>query len=243
MTWPGRKAPYEPARAVFVKTLHPDHTKPEIDGRRGYLTITAEPTNPKAPTGETLVRVSFKARDPRDKNRKLEDVPSGISSAHVALRGPQGEEFGMGGRFQNAGRASRAVFANDPGAWRKFHHAYVLPVGSKPGVWGLSSISVGDAAGNMADQSFVELMRFEEEKETHFSVEEGDALHVDFVLRQLRNGAIERPPRSITIPPGAIFLQEHASLKRCVGPKGCAVEPPTQDRHPPDYKAESLQSP
>jgi len=39
----------------------------------------------------------------------------------------------------------------------------LLPVGSAPGTWGLSSISVKDKAGNQRQYDFVEIVHFDVE--------------------------------------------------------------------------------
>ena len=47
--------------SIFIETKYPDTIKPEID--LNNISVIAEPTNPKAPNGETRVDINFNARD------------------------------------------------------------------------------------------------------------------------------------------------------------------------------------
>ena len=46
---------------MSVATLNPDTTPPELD--LNIITISAFPTQPDAPNGETAVSIEYKARD------------------------------------------------------------------------------------------------------------------------------------------------------------------------------------
>ena len=73
--------------SIYVKTEYPDYKKPEIDINN--INITAEPTKPKAPDGETQVDITMLARD-------ISDYPgyeAGVYAVDIVLRDPLGNEF------------------------------------------------------------------------------------------------------------------------------------------------------
>ena len=45
--------------------------------------------------------------------------------------------------------------------WALYHFDFVLPVGSPPGEWGMSSAQIRDKAGNIKNYSFIEYGRFD----------------------------------------------------------------------------------
>jgi hypothetical protein len=45
--------------------------------------------------------------------------------------------------------------------WALYHFDFVLPVGSPPGEWGMSSAQIRDKAGNIKNYSFIEYVRFD----------------------------------------------------------------------------------
>lgn len=120
----------------------------------------ATPTNPKAPDGETRVEISLLARDLSDFIGK----ESGVYTVSFTLRDPLGYEHG----FQTGNSTMNHPQLNIHGAspsnsneWKLYDFDLLLPKGSPPGKWGISSITVMDHAGNMRRYSFVEYIRFD----------------------------------------------------------------------------------
>ena len=135
----------EPAPQVNLTTLNPDTNHPELD--INSISISATPTNPSAPNGETVVNISFRVRD---------DI-SGYGLGSLYLRDPQG----LVTQFYHypEGRSSLAATA-DGGAWKDHIASYTLPVGSPPGTWGLIEMSVQDKAMNFKYHNFTEIVSF-----------------------------------------------------------------------------------
>ena len=67
----------EQPAAIYIQTTHPDSTLPVLDYNR--ITVSAVPTRPHAPDGETIVDISFRAKD---------DF-SGVHIFSMFLRDPQ----------------------------------------------------------------------------------------------------------------------------------------------------------
>ncbi len=136
----------EPFTTVHVTTPNPDTTPPELDMNR--ITITATPTNPRAPNGETLVHIDLYAKDDR----------AGIRSLRYYLLDPQGitHEF----YFTDKTWQPR-FFVGNPNVWTKYSMDDVLPVGSAPGKWGLARILMVDQANNEKLYDFTEIIQFE----------------------------------------------------------------------------------
>lgn len=135
----------EPIKMIDIKTADPDYEAPELDLNR--ISVYAEPTNPEAPNGETIVSLSFFTRD----------NISGIEYGEITLRDPQGGHFSLG--FN--GLPGYGYYDGDPTLWAHHLSSTILPVGSVPGIWGVESITVTDKAGNERTFSFVETLIFE----------------------------------------------------------------------------------
>ncbi|MDB4010941.1 Ig-like domain-containing protein [Polaribacter sp.] len=144
--------------SIYVETLYPDSIKPEIDINN--ITITAEPTNPEAPNGETRVDISILARDLSD----FTGHEAGVSAVHFTLRDPLG---GITGYQTGNGTMNHPNFItgdqNGDGnnQWKLYNFNLLLPQGSPPGEWGMASAYVADKAGNWEEYSFVEYIRFD----------------------------------------------------------------------------------
>ena len=143
--------------SVYVETKYPDIIKPEID--LNNISVIAEPTNPQAPNGETRVDINFNARD-------LSDFPgyeAGIEAVSLTLRDPQGKKFSY--QTGNATMNHPDIDYNsdptfDP-EWRNYRFDLTLPVGSAPGLWGISDIVIRDKVGNTKSYNFEEYVRFD----------------------------------------------------------------------------------
>lgn len=140
----------EPA-TIEIQTRFPDATPPELD--LNTITIKAEPTNPEVPNGETRVEITFQARD----------NIAGYDSSRIHLRDPQGVRHGFShyGPNHNQGPKSNLYFIGDPTVYQTYQKIIILPIGSPPGTWGLSDMSLHDKAENTLRVDFTEIVRFE----------------------------------------------------------------------------------
>ena len=144
--------------SIFIETKYPDTIKPEID--LNNISVIAEPTNPKAPNGETRVDINFNARDLSN----YEGHEAGVYIVNLTLRDPQGKKTGyqtgngtMNHPDLDLGNTSPELNSN----WKNYRFNLVLPQGSAPGVWGISDIVVIDKVGNTKSYNFEEYVRFD----------------------------------------------------------------------------------
>ena len=144
--------------SVYVATKYPDIVKPEID--LNNITVVAEPTNPQAPNGETRVDINFNARD-------LSDFPgheAGVYSVSLTLRDPQGKKFSYNTGNATMNHPDLNLGDTEPvldSLWRNYRFDLTLPVGSAPGLWGVSDIIISDKVGNIKSYNFEEYVRFD----------------------------------------------------------------------------------
>src|SRR5262245_831412 len=136
----------EVSPTLQVTTSNPDLTAPEIDLDR--ISITAVPTHPEAPDGETQLTIVYYARDDR----------SGLGVVAYRLRDPQGTTHHAYHYHENF---YSLFFNGNPTAWTRYEIHATLPAGSAPGVWGLSEMFTQDKAGNFARHDFVEIVHFD----------------------------------------------------------------------------------
>ena len=163
----------EAPATIRIQTRFPDSTPPELD--LNQITITAEPTRPDAPNGETRVDISF----------RIKDNISGYSSTGLRLRDPQGvmHAFSHYGPNHNLGENPNLYFIGDPTAYQSYHKTIVLPVGSVPGTWGLAEMNISDMAHNIHRVDFTEIVRFEVTDESQFDLNgDGEINILDLVL-------------------------------------------------------------
>ena len=140
----------ESGQQIELITNNPDTEAPEVN--LNAIEISAEPTNPAAPNGETLVTLTFRIRD---------DI-AGFTHGYLNLRDPQGIEHGFWvyttNRFD--------LFATgDPSQWTTYTWTVVLPEGSAPGTWGLANMTVRDRAQNFRQYDFTEIIHFDVESD------------------------------------------------------------------------------
>jgi hypothetical protein len=145
--------------SVYFKTKYPDYKPPLIDLNR--INIRATPTNPDAPNGETLFEMWLWVKD-------TSDFPlhaAGIKHGWYTLRDPQGKEHtvsmqgGFGNKYYSEFLPDSSNFT-----FKQFYFKTLLPIGSAPGLWGVSSINVFDHAMNIKYYSFTEIIRFDVDK-------------------------------------------------------------------------------
>jgi hypothetical protein len=144
--------------SIYIETRYPDSLKPEIDINN--ITITAEPTNPEAPNGETRVDISILARDLSD----FVGHESGVDRVSFTLRDPLGGVHGYqtgNSTMNNPDLNVHNATPQNDNEWRVYNFNLTLPQGSPPGQWGMASAEVRDKAGNWEKYSFVEYVRFD----------------------------------------------------------------------------------
>jgi hypothetical protein len=106
------------------------------------------PTNTEAPNGETIVTVTFRVRD----------NISGYRIASLNLRDPQG----INHQFWAYNDDTYTLFpTDDVTEWHTYTRNIVLPVGSAPGTWGMSEMTIYDRAGNFKGYDFTEIVHFD----------------------------------------------------------------------------------
>ena len=137
---------------IEMVTDNPDYETPELD--LNNISIEAQPTRPDNPNGETLVTLKYRVRDNM----------SGVTSTSIYLRDPQGIEHYFqihpkDGYFHG----SRWFPSRDPSPWSDETWTVLLPVGSAPGIWGVSEIGVWDRADNFKRYDFTEIIHFDVE--------------------------------------------------------------------------------
>ena len=136
----------EAPQKIELVTNNQDLEKPELD--LNDIQIVAVPTNPEAPNGETIVTVTFKVRDNR----------SGYRIASLNLRDPQG----INHHFWGYNADTWTLFPRDDVTeWHTYTRNVVLPVGSAPGTWGMSEMTIYDRAGNFKGYDFTEIVHFD----------------------------------------------------------------------------------
>lgn len=136
----------ETPRQIELVTSNPDLNPPELD--INGIKVSAEPTYPDAPNGETLVIITFRVRD----------NISGYEMTRMRLRDPQGIEHSFD---HYAPDRSRLFPEGDPARWAAHTRTVLLPPGSAPGIWGLAEMTIEDRAGNFRRYDFTEIIHFE----------------------------------------------------------------------------------
>ena len=145
-----RFAADEPAPTIYIRTATPDTDPPELDVNNIY--VKAAPTNPEAPNGETSVEISF----------RMKDNISGPQQAVFYTRDPHGNVFQhIFDKLQNEGLQDGMYPDYDVTKWEQLNFKFLLPEGSAPGRWGITSCTVGDRAQNSTAYDFTEIVRFE----------------------------------------------------------------------------------
>ena len=130
----------------IVPTRYPDMEGPELD--LNNITITATPTNPSAPNGETRVEIKV----------LINDDASGISHLAYRLRDPQGVDHF---HYFNTENYYEDFFNGDPTEVKEYTIVIILPPGSAPGIWGLSEMTLIDMVANQTKYDFTEIIHFE----------------------------------------------------------------------------------
>ena len=133
----------------------PDETPPKILDNIGDIDISARPTNPDQPNGETVVTLKYTIYDPKSKGGHK---GSGYDIAHFYLRDPQGKTH----LYYDLSHVNDGTFffQGDSEEQKRYTLKFTLPVGSAPGLWGVTKIIVFDKAGNVYEGDYTEIVRF-----------------------------------------------------------------------------------
>jgi len=143
--------------SIYMKTKYPDLKPPVID--LNDIKIQATPTNPSSPNGETLFEMWLWIKDESDFAGKA----SGFANGSYTLRDPQGLEHNYS--MLQTGESINSFYNILPDSsiygYKRYYFKTLLPVGSPPGLWGVSEINTYDHARNRKYYNFVELVRFD----------------------------------------------------------------------------------
>jgi len=132
--------------SVFVRTTNPDTNYPYLDTNN--ISITANPTNPVEPNGETNIKIIYYAKDDK----------SGLGHVSYILRDPQGIQHNFYHYHKNF---HGLFFDENPSELARYDVNLILPEGSAPGKWALIQIILDDKANNSKSYEFIELIHFE----------------------------------------------------------------------------------
>ena len=136
----------ELAPEVTLTTTNPDTTPPELD--LNDIGITATPTNPDNPNGETKVEFRFRVKD---------DI-SGYQIGYYTLRDPQGLTTAF---YHYPARRSQLFPISEDLDWFEYTDTVTLPAGSAPGTWGVVELTLRDRAQNFKAYNFTEIISFD----------------------------------------------------------------------------------
>ena len=136
----------EVAAEIVVETSNPDTTPPELDLTN--ISVTAEPTNPDAPNGETIVNFTFRVKD---------DI-SGYKLGYFTMRDPQGLTTPD---YHYAPRRNDIYPSDEDFEWTEYTATVILPPGSAPGTWGITELTLRDRALNFKTYNFTEIVSFQ----------------------------------------------------------------------------------
>ena len=136
----------ENAPEISLTTSNPDTTPPELD--LNIISVTAIPTNPENPNGETVVEFRFRVKD---------DI-SGYKLGYYKFRDPQGLSSGYYHYPDERNSLFPTSYDTD---WYEYTSTVILPVGSAPGQWGITEFTIQDRAFNFKSYDFTEIVRFD----------------------------------------------------------------------------------
>ena len=132
--------------SVFIQTTNPDTDYPYLDTKN--ISITANPTNPAEPNGETNIKIVYYAKDDK----------SGLGHVSYILRDPQGILHNFYHYHKNF---HSLFFSENPSDLARYDINLILPEGSAPGKWALIEMTLDDKANNSKSYDFTELIHFE----------------------------------------------------------------------------------
>ncbi len=136
---------HEKRKIVHIETANHDRVKPTLDLNR--ISVSARPTNPDRPDGQTEVTITYYAKDDK----------SGLDTVSYYLIDPTGKSH-HGYHYHS--NFYTVFFAGNPTVYKKYVIHHVLPRGSAPGTWGLREMTLNDKGGNSKNYNFVEILHF-----------------------------------------------------------------------------------
>ena len=122
-----------------------DYQAPELDLNNIY--VSAVPTHPDNPNGETLVTIQYRVRD----------NAAGLDTVRYTFLNPKEQTFSDYHYHENF---YTEVFEGDATEWTVYTLTVLLPEGSIPGTWGLLELYMEDKAGNFTTYNFAEIIQF-----------------------------------------------------------------------------------
>lgn len=134
---------------IEIINSNPDVTGPVLD--ENDIKVSAVPSNPTAPNGETFVTLKLKMKD---------DI-SGVKIGYIKFIDPQGLIHGYWLYFPDSLIGDQYYFNGDPTEEKEYTFNITLPKGSAPGTWGIYEISITDYALNSSVYNFTEIIHFE----------------------------------------------------------------------------------
>ena len=136
----------EQPQQIQLITNNQDLEAPELD--LNHISVVATAMKPEEPNGETEVKITFRVRD----------NISGYNIASIILRDPQGTDH----QYWAYNDSTHKLFPeSDPTQYQEFTRTIILPLGSAPGTWGISEMTVYDRAGNFKFNDFTEIVHFD----------------------------------------------------------------------------------
>ncbi len=131
---------------IEIITPNPDDEGPTMDVNN--IGLSAVPSNPTSPNGETFVTLKL----------RIKDNISGLSIGYVLFVDPQGVQHRY---WLYPPKWNVNYFDGDPTAEQEYTFLITLPKGSAPGKWGIYEISLTDCALSTTVYNFVEIIHFE----------------------------------------------------------------------------------
>ena len=150
--------------SMYFKTKYPDYKAPTLD--LNDIQIQATPTNPSSPNGETIFEMWLWIKDESDYPLKA----AGFSDGMFTLRDPQGLEHTFPESIFNVNYFYSVIPDSSIYGYKRYYAKVLLPAGSPPGLWGVSSITLWDKARNKKYYNFVEIVRFDVEQSSQLQV-------------------------------------------------------------------------
>ena len=133
-----------PAQFEFYSCMS-DTNNPILDLNK--TSVSATPTHPENPDGETKVVLEYFAND---------DI-SGLDMVSFRLVDPTGKTHFF---YHYHDNFYTTFFKGDPTQNKKYVAEVVLPRGSAPGTWGVLEMTLTDKAGNKITYNFTEIVHF-----------------------------------------------------------------------------------
>ena len=131
--------------SVTLDTSIPDMVAPELDVNS--ILVSALPSNPENPNGETILTIDFLVRD---------DI-SGYKLGGFYIRDPQGTT----NHYWHYPEDWEQIYPTSPAnSWQQYSATVILPAGSPPGIWGLAELVTRDRANNFKVYGFTEIISF-----------------------------------------------------------------------------------